>query len=137
TDPNCYNEIFCLELQGLLYNGSASTFYHTFYGGSTGSPAVPSPTTTRIEKESQTATLIGTGVVSAAITYRSYAVANHLSFVSFNPIVGLSANNSTALADYAQLTTTIVASSGGFVTVVPAPVLFAVTIPSNAPNPGL
>jgi molybdate/tungstate transport system substrate-binding protein len=137
TDPNGYNEIFSLELQGLLYNGSASTYYNTFYGGATGTPAVPSSTTTLIEHESQAATLLHTNVVSALITYRSYAVVNHLTFVAFNPIVGLLANNSTALADYAKLSTTIVASSGGFAKVVPAPVLFAVTVPSNAPNPAL
>jgi molybdate/tungstate transport system substrate-binding protein len=137
TDPNGYNEIFSLELQGLLYNGSASTFYNTFYGGAAGTPAVPSSATTLPEHESQAATLINTGVVSAAITYRSYAVVNHLSYVSFNPIVGLYANNSTALADYAKLSTTILSSAGSFATVVPAPVLFAITVPTNAPNPAL
>ncbi|MFI5414596.1 MAG: substrate-binding domain-containing protein, partial [Candidatus Lutacidiplasmatales archaeon] len=137
TDPNGYNEIFSLELQGLLHNGSATKFSSTFYGGSQGAPAVPAPGTTFVEKESQAATLIGKGVVSALITYRSYAVANHLSFVSFDPIVGLEANNSTALSDYAQVTSTIVASSGGFTTVHAAPVLFAVTVPLNAPNPAL
>ena len=137
TDPNGYNEIFSLELQGLLYNGSAAKFYSTFYGGAAGTPAVPNSATTLNEHESQAATLLRTGVVSALITYRSYAVVNHLSYVSFNPIVGLVANNSTALSDYAKLSTTIVGSNGAFSTVVPAPVLFAVTVPSNAPNPAL
>lgn len=137
TDPNGYNEIFSLELQGLLHNGSATKFYSTFYGGASGAPAVPSSSTTLVEKESQAATLLSKGVVSALITYRSYAVANHLSFVSFDPIVGLEANNSTAISDYAQVTSTIVASGGGFATVHAAPVLFAVTVPANAPNPTL
>jgi molybdate/tungstate transport system substrate-binding protein len=137
TDPNGYNEIFSLELQGLLYNSSASKFYSSLYGGALGSLAVPSSATTIIEHESQAATLLNTGIVSAFITYRSYAVVNHLPYVAFNPIVGLQANNSTALADYAQLSTTIVSSSGTPTTVVPAPVLFAVTVPSNAPNPAL
>ncbi len=137
TDPNGYNEIFALELQGLLENGSASTYYSTFYHGSAGTPAVPTSGTTLIEKESQAATLLNTHVVSALITYRSYAVANHLTYVNFDPIVGLAANNSTALADYAKLSTTIVGASGSDQTVVPAPVLFAVTIPTNAPNPTL
>jgi molybdate/tungstate transport system substrate-binding protein len=137
TDPNGYNEIFSLELQGLIYNGSASTFYTPFYGGAAGTPAVPNSATTLLEHESQAATLLKTGIVSALITYRSYAVVNHLTFVSFNPIVGLLANNSTALADYAKLSTTIVASSGGFSTVQAAPVLFAATVPLNAPNPTL
>jgi molybdate/tungstate transport system substrate-binding protein len=137
TDPNGYNEIFSLELQGLLYNQSATKFYSTFYGGASGAPAVPSSTTTLVEHESQAATLLGKGVVSALITYRSYAVVNHLSYVSFDPIVGLEANNSTALSDYAQVTSTIVSSTGSFATVHAAPVLFAVTVPSNAPNPAL
>jgi molybdate/tungstate transport system substrate-binding protein len=137
TDPNGYNAIFSLELQGLLYNGSSTRYYPTFYGGASGAPAVPVSATTKVEKESQAATLIHTKVVSALITYRSYAVANHLSFVPFDPIVGLQANNSTALADYAKLSTTIVSSSGAFVPVAPAPVLFAVTVPTQAPNPAL
>lgn len=137
TDPNGYNEIFSLELQGLLYNGSASTYYNDFYGGPSGAPAQPLAGTTIIEHESQAATLLRTGVVSALITYRGYAVSNHLTNVSFDPIVGLVANTSTALADYAKLSTTIVASSGGFTTVVPAPILFSITVPLNAPNSAL
>lgn len=137
SDPNGYNEIFSLELQGLLYNGSASTYYSALYGGSPGTPAVPDPSTTIIEHESQAASLLNTGVVSAFITYRSYAVVNHLPFVSFNPIVGLSSNNSTALSEYAKLSTTIFSAAGTYATVAPAPILFAVTVPSNAPNPAL
>jgi molybdate/tungstate transport system substrate-binding protein len=137
TDPNGYNEIFSLELQGLLYNGSAGTYYNALYSGATGTPAIGNPATTIIEHESQAATLLNTGVVSALITYRSYAVVNHLSFVSFNPIVGLQANNTTALADYAKLSTTIVSSTGSLASVAAAPILFAVTAPSNAPNPTL
>jgi molybdate/tungstate transport system substrate-binding protein len=137
TDPNGYNEIFSLELQGLLFNGSAGTYYDKFYGGAAGTPAVPNPSITKLEHESQAALLLNTHVVSAVITYRSYAVVNHLNFVSFNPIVGLYSNNSTALGEYAQLSTYITTSSGGTAKVVPAPVLFAVTVPTNAPNPVL
>jgi molybdate/tungstate transport system substrate-binding protein len=137
TDPNGYNEIFSLELEGMLYNDSASAFYSHFYSGTVGGLAVPDPATTILEHESQAAILLQTGVVSSFITYRSYAVVNHLPYVSFSPIVGLAANNSTALADYAKLSTMIVSSTGGLTSVVPAPVLFAVTVPSNAPNPEL
>jgi molybdate/tungstate transport system substrate-binding protein len=137
TDPNGYNEIFSLELQGLLYGGNSTTFYSSLYGGAAGSPAVPNTSTTILEHESQAATLFKTGVVSAFITYRSYAVVNDLPYVSFNPIVGLQANNSTALSDYGQLSTTITSASGSPATVVPAPILFAITVPSNAPNPEL
>jgi molybdate/tungstate transport system substrate-binding protein len=137
TDPNGYNEIFSLELQGLLYNNSATQFYSALYGGASGTPAVPNPSTTILEHESQAATLFHTGVVSAFITYRSYAVVNHLPFVAFNPIVGLQDNTTSALGDYAKLSTTILSASGTYATVVPAPVLFSVTVPSNAPNPAL
>jgi molybdate/tungstate transport system substrate-binding protein len=138
TDPNGYNEIFSLELQGMLYGGgSASAYYSTFYSGSPGTPAFADPHTTIFEHESQAAALINAGTVSALITYRAYAVANHLSYVSMDPIVGLGSNSSTALADYAKLSTTIYGSTGAFQTVTPAPVLFSVTVPKNAPNPSL
>ena len=138
TDPNGYNEIFSLMLQGLLYNGSASMFYSQLYSNSPNAPAVGNPSRTVLEHESQAATLLNTGVVSALITYKSYAVVNHLSYQAFSPIVGLGANNSTALADYAKLSTVIFGGSPGtFETVVPAPVLFAVTVPSTATNAAL
>ncbi|HEV2519827.1 MAG TPA: substrate-binding domain-containing protein [Thermoplasmata archaeon] len=137
TDPNGYNEIFSLELQGLIDNGSAATYYRAFYGGAAGAPAVPNPTTTRVEKESQAAALVNSKVVSALITYRSYAVVNHLHYVALNATVGLSASDPVALAEYAKLSTTIVGSNRALVTVAPAPVLFAVSVPSNAPNPTL
>lgn len=137
TDPNGYNEIFSLELQGMLYGNGSGDYYSTFYSGPDGTPAVWNPSTTIFEHESQAATLIDTGVVSALITYRGFAVANHLSFVSMNPIVGLQANTTTALADYAKLSTTIVSATGALAQVSPAPVLFSVTVPSNAPNPAL
>ncbi|MGD1098923.1 MAG: substrate-binding domain-containing protein [Thermoplasmata archaeon] len=138
TDPNGYNEIFSMMLQGMIYDGgNVSTVYGHFYSGAPGSLAVPNPVTTMIEHESQAASLVSTGVVSAVITYRSYAVVNHMSFVPFSPIVGLVANNSTALADYARLSTQVVTATGGTAKDVPAPVLFAVTVPANAPNPAL
>ncbi len=138
TDPNGYNEIFSLELQGMLYNSSTSTFYSQLYTGGSSTPAQGISGRTILEHESQAATLINTGVVSAFITYQSYAVVNHLHYQLFNPIVGLGANNSTALADFAGLSTTLYGGSPGtFTTVHPAPVLFAVCVPSTAPNPAL
>jgi molybdate/tungstate transport system substrate-binding protein len=138
TDPNGYNEIFSLMLQGMLYDGGdISAVYSHFYTGAPGSYATGISGVTKLEKESQAASLVSTGVISAAITYRSYAVVNHMTFVPFDPIVGLASNTTAALADYAKLSTSIIASSGGLVKVAPAPVLFAVTVPSNAPNPAL
>jgi molybdate/tungstate transport system substrate-binding protein len=137
SDPNGYNEIFSLELQGMLYNSSPSFFYDTFYSGGAHTPAVPNSLTTKVEHESQASLLLKTGIVSAIITYRSYAVVNDLTYVSFDPIVGLQANNSGALADYAELNTTLYTPTGGTTTVDAAPILFAVTVPSSAPNPAV
>jgi molybdate/tungstate transport system substrate-binding protein len=137
TDPNGYNEIFSLMLQGSLFGSGAAQYYSQLYNGAPGSYASPIPKVTVLEHESQAATLINTGIVGAVITYRSFAVVNHLSYVPLNPIVGLYANNTTALNDYAKLTTQIISSSGGTTTVVPAPILFSITVPSNAPNPAL
>jgi molybdate/tungstate transport system substrate-binding protein len=138
TDPNGYNEIFSMELQGMLYDhDNTSAVYDHFYSGGPTQVAVPNPATTKLEHESQAATLVKTGIVSAVITYRSYAVVNDMSFVSFNPIVGLLANNTTALDDYAQLSTMITTSTGAIAPVGAAPVLFSVTVPTNAPDPAL
>jgi len=137
TDPNGYNEIFSMMLQGQIYNGSNTSVYSQLYGGAPGSYATPNPSYTRIEHESAAASLINEGVVSAVITYKAVAVQNHLHYVLLNPIVGLGANNSTALADYAKLSTAIIGSSGALTSVVPAPILFAATVPSNAPNAAL
>ena len=138
TDPNGYNEIFSMMLQGMLYaGGNISAVYSHFYSGAPGSFAVPNPSITKNEKEAQGASLISTGVVSSLITYRAYAVLNHLTYVTLDPIVGLTANTTTALTDYGMLSTTILSSSGGNEKVAPAPVLFAATVPANAPNPAL
>jgi molybdate/tungstate transport system substrate-binding protein len=138
TDPNGYNEIFSMMLQGMLYDGgNISSVYDTFYTGAPGQYATPNPSTTVLEHESQAANLIKAGTVSAVITYKAVAVQNGLSYVAFDPIVGLLANNSTALGDYSKLTTKIMPSLGVYQTVVPAPILFSVTVPLNAPNPTL
>jgi molybdate/tungstate transport system substrate-binding protein len=137
TDPNGYNEIFSMMLQGQVYNGSNTSVYSHFYSGAPGQYATPNPSTTILEHESQAANLITTGVVSAVITYKAVAIQNHLPYVLLNPIVGLGANNSTALGMYAKLSTQIIGSSGALTSVVPAPILFAATVPSNAPNAAL
>jgi molybdate/tungstate transport system substrate-binding protein len=138
TDPNGYNEIFSLMLQGYFYaGGDLSAYYGHLYSGAPGTYATGNPSYTRIEHESQATSLIETGVVSAVITYKAVAIQNHLPYVLLNPIVGLGANNSTALTDYAMLSTQIIGSTGSLQKVVPAPILFAATIPSNAQNPEL
>lgn len=142
TDPNGYNEIFSLMLQGEMFPpgggpGNLSAYYGHLYSGAPGAYAVPNPATTILEHESQAANLVETGVVSAVITYKAVAIQNHLPYVLLNPIVGLGANNTTALSDYAKLSTQILSSTGTLTSVVPAPILFAATVPLNAPNPAL
>ena len=136
TDPNGYNGIFVLELEGLVANGSLSALYDRFYTTPVGGLAEPDPTTTRVEPESQAATLLATHVVSAFIIYRSYAVSEKLSYVPLDPRVGLGATDPADVAFYANATTTILTASGSSL-VRGAPVLFAATVPANAPNPAL
>ncbi len=140
TDPNGYNEIFSMMLQGQFYQGgNISAIYSHFYNGAPGAYATPNPATTLLEHESQAVNLVRTGVVSAVITYKPIALQNPgLHYVLFNTTVGLMANDSAALAAYAALPgTQIISASGALVTVHPAPILFSATVPLNAPNPAL
>lgn len=134
VDPNGYNEIFALELQGALYGTGAAEYYSAFYSGALGAFAVPDPGTTLVEQESAAGTLVSSGVVCAAITYRSYAVAHHLPFVALDPIVGLESTSPGARAQYANLSTEILNAAGGTSIVHAAPVLFAATVPLDAIN---
>jgi molybdate/tungstate transport system substrate-binding protein len=138
TDPNGYNEIFSMMLQGQLYQGgNTSAVYGTFYSGAPGQYATPNPSTAILEHESQAVNLIREGIVSAVITYKAVAFQNHLPYVLLNPIVGLGANNSTALNDYKALSTKILGANNTLESVYPAPILFAATVPLNAPDPAL
>ncbi len=136
TDPNGYNAIFVLELEGELESGSLASLYGHFFTTPVGALAEPDPTTTRVEPETAVATLLATHAVSAFITYRSYAVSHDLSYVSLDPRVGLGSVDNASLAYYAQASTTILGAAGP-VLVTGAPVLFAATVPSNAPDPAL
>jgi len=134
TDPNGYNEIFVLELEGLLQNGSLSALYDHFFQTPVGSYAIPNPTTTRVESESNVASLIGSHAVGLFITYRSYAVSHGLQYVDLAPSVGLGSTDAADVAAYVQASTTIAPASGPQV-IHGAPVLFSVTVPLNAPDP--
>jgi len=138
TDPNGYNEIFSMELQGMLYDGgNLSAVYDHFYTTPVGSVALPNPATAILEHESGAALDLSSDVVSAVITYQSYAIVNHLTYIPFTPIVGLIATNSSALMDYTKVSTSIISSTGAVQPVAAAPVLFSITVPSNAQNPTL
>lgn len=134
TDPNGYNEIFVLELEGLRENANASTVYSHFFTTPVGSLAVPNKSTAQYELETQVANLLANHVVSSFITYRSYAVVHHLSYISFDPTVGLGNVSSADLASYLRASTSIVSASGALTVVHGGPVAYAVTVPSDAPN---
>ena len=133
TDPNGYNGIFVLELQGALTSGSLSAIYGHFFTTPVGSFAIPNAATTQVEQETQVATLLATHEIQAFITYRSYAVAHHLAYVSFDQSVGLGNETSSYLSTYGEASTTILSTNGPTV-VRGAPVLFAATVPTNALN---
>lgn len=133
SDPNGYNGIFVLELEGWLTNGSLASLYAHFYTTPVGALAEPNPSTTRVEPETQVATLLATHVVSAFITYAAYAESHHLRYVALDPRVNLGATDPADLAIYATAHTTILGSAGP-TAVTGAPVLFAATVPGNAPD---
>ena len=133
VDPNGYNEIFVLELEGLHEGGTLSTLYDHFFTTPVGSYAIANPSTTRVELESNVASLIQTHTVALYITYRSYAVSHGLSYVDLDPSVGLGSLASADLQTYARASTTIQPTTGPQV-LHGAPILFSVTVPSNAPQ---
>jgi molybdate/tungstate transport system substrate-binding protein len=137
TDPNGYNEIFSMMLQGQIYGGGNASVYDHFYNSTPSGVPTPNALDTLPEHESSAALDIHSGIVSALITYRSYAIANDLTYVAFNPIVGLGSNTTAALSDYTNTTTMIYSSSLTPTKVVAGPVLFAATVPLDAPNPTL
>ncbi|HZY69399.1 MAG TPA: substrate-binding domain-containing protein [Thermoplasmata archaeon] len=133
TDPNGYNEIFVLELEGNLTGQGLGGLYGHFFTTAVGALAVPNPASTIVEPETQAATLITTHQVGAFIIYRSYAVAHHLSFIDFDPHVGLGNLTLGAAGAYSAASTSILTANGTAL-LHGAPVAFAATVPSNAPS---
>lgn len=134
ADPNGYNEIFVLQLEDQLLQGGVPSLYQHFFSGAIGTLATPSPTNAKVEPETQVASLLAAHTVQVFITYRSYAITHHLSFVAFDPRVALGQLDGSDISFYAQASTAVLTSSGGTQKVVGAPVAYAVTVPSNAPN---
>jgi molybdate/tungstate transport system substrate-binding protein len=134
TDPNGFNEIFVLQLEDTLLAGSVPSLYQHFYTGAVGSLAKASATNSKVEPETQVASLLSAHTVQVFITYRSYAITHHLSFVAFDPRVGLGMFDAADIAYYSHASTAILTSAGGTEVVTGAPVAYSVTAPSNAPN---
>jgi len=132
ADPLGYNAIFTIELQDSL-DGAHGAFYSHFYTGGIGGLADPVPAVTKIVPETQAAAVLSTGTVDTYLIYRSYAIAYHLAYVDLSPHVNLAAYDPASVANDTQASTTIL--SGASTQVVSgAPVLFAATVPSSAPN---
>lgn len=137
TDPLGYAAIFALQLEGELQNGSASALYSHFFHGSPGALAVPVSGPTKLASETQASTYLSGGTVQAFLVYQSYAESAKLTFLSLPWQVNLGSDNTSALTEYAKASTSIVGTNGSLQTVTGSPVLFAATVPSNAPNPEL
>ena len=137
TDPNGYNGIFVLELAGLALDGSAGALYGHFYAGAPGAFATVNPSTAREELETQIAPLLAAHVLQASFTYRSYAVVHGLAYVPLDPAYDLGATDPASVARYANASTEILAANGSLARVTGAPLAFAATVPTSAPNPDL
>jgi molybdate/tungstate transport system substrate-binding protein len=134
ADPDGFNAIFALELEGLLTEGSLSALYDHFFTTPPGQLAVLNPATTRSVPETEAASLLSSGSIDAYFLYRAFAVSHHLSYLSLSPSVDLSNFSAAAIASYAQASTEILGPTGSLERVVGAPVAFTATVPANAPN---
>jgi molybdate/tungstate transport system substrate-binding protein len=134
SDPLGANAIFVLELaDGLTHQGGA--FYGHFFTGGLG--ALASPTSAaKLVSENVAATALSTGEVSAVLTYRSYAEVDHLAYVALNSSVDLAGFDATDVARYASVSTTVLSGTSTAVQK-GAPVLFALTVPHDAPDVSL
>jgi len=132
ADPLGYNVIFTLELEDAAQHLGGSLYGH-FYDGAEGSLATPTSATVYVS-ENVAATALSHGTVDAFLLYRSYAVADHLTYLNLSPAVNLAATDPTNVSHYASVSTTIL-SGTATKSVAGAPVLFALTVPSTARNP--
>jgi molybdate/tungstate transport system substrate-binding protein len=137
SDPLGYAAIFALQLEGELLDGSPSSVYSHFFTGAPGTLAVPVAGTTKLASETVAATDLSGGAVQAFLVYESYAKSAGLTYLPLPWQVNLGGDNSTDLSLYAKASTAIEGTDGSPQTVTGSPVLFAATVPTNAPNPEL
>jgi molybdate/tungstate transport system substrate-binding protein len=131
ADPLGVDGIVTIELQDSLAS-LGGALYHHFYTGSEGALAGPTDAL-KIVSEDDAATALETGEVQAYLVYRSYAYADHLANVSLSPLVNLGGTSSSDVSGYGSASTTVFSGTGTAV-VKGAPILFALTIPSTAPD---
>ncbi|MCI4347082.1 MAG: substrate-binding domain-containing protein [Thermoplasmata archaeon] len=131
ADPLGANLIFSLELEDAVA-GQAGAFYGHFFAGAEGALATPT-TATRIVTETAMGSALTTGEVGVTLTYRSYAIADRLPYLNLTPAVNLGAVDASNVTHYGTVSTTEL-TTGGTKVVKGAPVLFALTVPSTAPD---
>jgi ABC-type molybdate transport system substrate-binding protein len=129
ADPLGANAIFTLELQDAA-SGLSSALYGHFFKGSEGALATPTSSTLYVS-ENVAATALSSGEVNAFLIYRSYAVADHLSYLNLSAGVDLGGTNASDVSGYAGATTTVLSGTGTKLEK-GAPVLFSLTVPSTA-----
>lgn len=131
ADPLGANAIFAIELEDELTHSGGELYAH-FFSGPMGGFASPT-SHARYVTENAAATALATGVVQAYLIYATYARAEGLSYISLDPRVDLGGFRASDAANYGNASTTVL--SGGSTTVISgAPVLFALTVPTNAPS---
>ena len=131
SDPLGANAIFALELTDELTHQDGAFYGHFFQGGM-GALATPT-SAAKYVSETVAATALSTGEVSTFLIYQSYAEVDHLTYVALNSSVNLGAYDPTDVARYAAVNTTVLSGTSTEVKR-GAPVLFALTVPNNAPD---
>ena len=131
ADPLGAAAILALELED-AQEGLGGALYAHFFSGPQGGFATPTAST-RYVAENVAQTALATGEVGAYLIYRSYAVVDHLSYVPLAGQVDLGSIDPTNVSRYAQAVTTVLSGSTQAV-VHGAPSLFALTVPSTAPD---
>jgi molybdate/tungstate transport system substrate-binding protein len=134
SDPLGANAIFALELTDVLTHQDGA-FYGHFFQGRPGALASPTDAAKYVS-ENVAATALSTGEVSTFLIYRSYAEVDHLAYVPLNSSVNLGAYDPVDVSRYATVNTTVLSGTSTEVKR-GAPVLFALTVPTNAPNDAL
>ncbi len=134
ADPLGADAIITIELQDRLA-GLNGSLYHHFFTGPMGGFAGPTANT-RYVMENDASLALSTGEVQAYLIYESYARADKLTFTPLSDSVNLGGTTANDVTEYGYAHTTILAGTTLDV-VVGAPAIFALTVPSNAPDPAL
>lgn len=134
ADPLGADGIITIELEGALLDDHGSLYSHFFTGAEGGLAGPTSNTLYVVENDAGTA--LATGEVQAYLIYQSYAKSDGLSYVSLSPEVNLGGVTEADVANYGTANTTVLSGSSTSVTV-GAPAIFALTVPTNAPDPAL